>query len=403
MTLKRTLTYPLLTFYGLGTIIGAGIYALIGNVTQHAGQLTPWSFLIAGLVAFFTAASYAELSSRFPESAGSALYVQKAFKKTWLSGLVGWFIVFTGVVSAATLTHGFINYFQLFFAFRSLLFIPALIIILGFIAVLGITESVVVIMLMTIVEISGLLLIVWYGKSGFLEFSSQFKTYLPTFEWQAWQGIFTGAFIAFYAFIGFEDMVNVAEETINPQKTLPSAIFTALFGSTFLYIIVAIVTITALPLTELLNSSVPLTLIIKAQGHSPILFGFIAILAIVNGILVQIIMASRLIYGMARYKSAPQIFSMIYKKTQTPLVATLFVLLAIIILAYLFPIETLAKLTSSVMLLVFSIMHLSLLVIKMRDGKFSEGLSLPILMPSIGLMLTLGFILLQLISWLTTF
>ena len=112
--LKRVLNFYVLTFYGLGTILGAGIYALIGEVGKIANQYTPVAFLVAAVIATFTAISYSELCSRYPYTAGSALYIQKAFHKKWLSGVMGWLIVLTGLVSAATLSHGFYNYFHLF-------------------------------------------------------------------------------------------------------------------------------------------------------------------------------------------------------------------------------------------------------------------------------------------------
>lgn len=395
MALKRALNLTFLTFYGLGTIIGAGIYALIGAVAQHANEYTPFSFLIAAIVALFTAGSYAELSSRFPESAGSALYIRKAFNKAWLSGIMGWLIVLTGLISSATLAHGFVNYINLFLPFSPYLVILILILFLGLIASLGITESAITILLMTIIEISGLLIIVWYGKESFDKSITQLNQYLPSFDLDIWTGIFSGAFIAFYAFIGFEDMVNVAEETKNPEKTIPLAIFLALIGATCLYILVALVTVFALPYKDLIQSDVPLALIIKHQGHSPLLFGLISMIAITNGILVQIIMSSRLIYGMARMNNAPKFFSNLYEKTQVPLFAIIFNIAAIIILAYWFPIETLAKSTSTIMLMIFSMMHLSLIIIKIKNPKTKNYFSLPIVFPMIGIILSISFLVMQ--------
>lgn len=393
MPLKRTLSLWLLTFYGLGTIIGAGVYALLGEVIEKAHEFTPFAFLLSSIIALFTAASYAELSARFPKSAGSALYVRRAFNNKWLSGLVGWMIVFTGVVSAATISHGFLRYLQLLMPapFYPTLFL--LITVLGLIAIWGITESARTIMLMTLIEVTGLLMVVYYGKESFVHVTT--IDYPALLKADTWQAIFAGAFIAFYAFIGFEDMVNVAEETKNPTRVIPLAILLALLGATILYLLVAFVTVFSLSATQLLQSKVPLAYIIQAQGHSPLLFTLIGIIAIMNGILVQIIMASRLIYGMAAQQNAPKLFMTVYTKTQTPVYSSLLVMIAILMFAYWLPIDTLAKTTTTTMLLLFSIMHLSLITVKLRDQRTKPAFYVPLFFPMIGLVTTLGFLIAQ--------
>ncbi len=387
MALKRTLSLPLVAFYGLGTILGAGIYALVGEVAKQAGSFTPLSFLIASIIAIFTAVSYAELSSRFPQSAGSALYVRRAFDKKWLSGLIGWIVVLTGVISAATISHGFVKYFELFFPISPYITITLLVGILGALAIWGIKESATVIMLMTIIEVGGLLLIIFYGRNTFGSVDVSNITWPTSFN-----GVFMGAFIAFYAYIGFEDMVNTAEETIKPEKTLPMAIFIAVFSATVLYFLVAWVIVGSLSSEALANTSMPLVEIIKQQGQSPILFSIIALISISNGILVQIIMASRLIYGMAKQDNAPKIFSNVFSKTQTPVYSTVLVICIILLFAYALPITTLAKITSTVMLCVFLMIHASVIKIKLKEKKVPGTFSLPIIFPIISILMTLGFL-----------
>lgn len=387
MALKRSLSLPLIAFYGLGTILGAGIYALVGEVAKQAEQFTPLSFLVASIIAIFTAVSYAELSSRFPQSAGSALYIRKAFGQKWLSGLIGWVVVSTGVISAATISHGFVQYFELFFPLSPYIIITLLVAVLGGLAIWGIRESATVIMLMTIIEVGGLLMIIFYGRHtfGFIDLS---HITVPT----SFDGILMGAFIAFYAYIGFEDMVNTAEETINPEKTLPIAIFIAVFSATILYVLVAWVIVGSFSGEVLAQTRMPLVEIIKQQGQSPILFAIIALISICNGILVQIIMASRLIYGMAKQENAPKIFSRVNSKTQTPIYSTLLVLFIILIFAYALPITTLAKITSTIMLCVFLMIHVSLIKIKLTENKIPGTFSLPIMFPMISILLTLAFL-----------
>lgn len=388
--LKRTLGLYLLVFYGLGSIIGAGIYALIGSVAEQAKEFTTLSFLIAAIMALFTAATYAELSSRFPESAGSALFINKAFHKRWLSGLVGWLVVATGIVSSGALIHGLINYLNNYLPISQYLLVPVIILLLGSITIWGITESAITIFIMTTLEIFGLLIIIWYGRHSLTD-STQIKIWLPAFNVKTGLAILSGAFIAFYAFIGFEDMVNVAEETKMPEKNMPLAIFFAAFSAAILYILISYITTASLDYHDLVTSKTPLTLIIKQQGHSPIFFSLIAMISIANGILVNIIMASRLIYGMAKLKNAPNIFSIIYEKTQVPLVATLLVMLAVLIMAYCFPIQELAKFTSMIILFIFCLMHISLIKIKRTYPKKGNYFVIPIVFPIVGLILSILF------------
>ncbi|HAT8178100.1 TPA: amino acid permease [Legionella pneumophila] len=390
MQLKRTLSLTLLAFYGLGTILGAGIYALVGEVAKEAAQFTPLSFLIASIIALFTAISYAELSSRLPFSAGSALYVRKAFHQKWLSGLIGWIVVLTGIISAATLSHGFVKYFQLFFPLPSYLIITVLLVVLAGVAIWGIRESATLILFMTLMEVGGLLMIIYYGHRSLAPIDITSLSLPHSFD-----GVLTGAFIAFYAYIGFEDMVNTAEETINPEKTLPKAIFLALTAATVLYFAVAWVIVSTIPPGALVKTDMPLIEIIKQQGQSPLLFSIIALISITNGILVQIIMASRLIYGMANQQNAPKIFSDIYPKTQTPFNSTLLVLAIILLFAYTLPITTLAKLTSSIILCIFIMIHVSLIKIKLTEKKPPDAISFPIIFPMISIALTLIFLVIQ--------
>lgn len=392
MPLKRTLNLPLLIFYGLGSIIGAGIYALIGSVAEQAKNFTPISFLVAAIMALFTATTYAELSSRFPESAGSALFINKAFHKKWLSGFVGWSVVATGTVSSAALVHGLINYLSVYLPISQYLLIPIIIFLLGGITIWGITESVITIFIMTLLEILGLLIIIWYGRHSLTDIPQQLKIWFPLFDVSAWLPILSGAFLAFYAFIGFEDMVNVAEETKNPEKNMPAGIFVAAFSAAILYVLISYITTSSLNYHELAKSKTPLALIIKQQGHSPFLFSMIAMISIMNGILVNIIMASRLIYGMTKLKNAPLIFSKIYEKTQIPLFATLLVMISVLIMVYCFPIEELAKLTSTIILFIFCLMHVSLIKIKKMHSKKNNHFVIPIIFPIVGLVLSILFL-----------
>jgi len=401
MQLKRSLNLPLLTLYGLGNILGAGIYVLIGKVSALADLFTPIAFLVASLLVATTAFTYSELSSRYPRSAGEALYLFKAFGVKQLSIVIGVLIVITGVLSASTITTGFVGYFKIFFDIPEYLVITPLLVFLGFLAIWGIKRSVQVAALLTIIEIVGLLIIIWVGQDHIVNFdSSLYLNNLLDADSAMWIGIFSGAFLAFYAFIGFEDMVNVAEEVIEPEKNMPRAIILALIVSTLIYFLVALVAVFALPSQDLANSNAPLALIFETTtGISPDVVALIGMLAIINGALIQIIMASRVIFGMSSQGWIPSIFTKINPKTHTPVQATILIVFIILVLALWLPITTLAELTSLFILIIFSLMHLSLIQIKgFKQDVRSNIKQYNIAIPIVGLITNIGFVVFYLIN-----
>lgn len=394
--LKRSLSLPLITFYGLGTIIGAGIYVLIGAVASKAGMFSPLAFLFAALIAGFTAFSYAELTSRFPRSAGEAIYIYEAFGLRWLSSLTGFSVVVIGIVSAATIARGFVGYLDIFFQLPDWLAITGLIFTLGFVAAIGINESVWFATTITIIEIGGLLFVLFIAGENFTQLPARLPELIPSFESTQWGSIFVGAFLAFYAFIGFEDMVNVAEEVKDVRRILPKAIIIALVASTFLYLSVSIVAVLSLPVEILSTSTAPLADVVAASGHeSTLLISAISLIAVINGALIQIIMASRVLYGMGISGFAPHQLSEVHSKTQTPIIATLAVTLAILVLALWLPLVTLAEITSAITLTIFAGVNLALLRIKLKHTPSLGAVHYPILFPIFGFMLSLLLLAIQ--------
>lgn len=396
--LKRTLSLPLITFYGLGTVLGAGIYVLIGKVAGAAGVYAPYSFLMAALIAIFTAFSYAELTSRYPKSAGEAVYVEEAFQLKWLSALVGWMVVLTGMVSSAVMATGFVGYLQLFIAIPEGLAIFLLMLGLCLLAVWGIKQSALAITLITLVEIGGLMMVLIIAGPGLSVTAFQDQSLIPPKDSGIWTGIILGGFLAFYAFVGFEDMVNVAEEVKKPRRNLPIAILLAISIATFMYILVALVAVMALPIEELANSKAPLAAIIESKGYSPILIGLISLFSVINGALVQVIMASRVIYGMGKLGGAPKVLAKVHPNLQTPVQATVCVSLIILLLALLFPLVTLAKMTSFIILSVFALVNLSLLRVKRTRPLVEGAVSYPIIIPVIGFLLCSGILLFEAVN-----
>jgi len=401
-SLKRALSLPLVTFYGLGNILGAGIYVLVGKVVAHAGIFAPVSFLVAALLASLSAFAYAELAARYPLSAGEAVYVQEGLGIRAVSALVGLLIILAGIVSAAAILRGFTGYLQVFFPVHDMAALPVLIMLLGGLAAWGISESVLVAVLITVVEIMGLLLIIAVAAPGLALAQPVATDYSPLLEIATWQGIFMGGFLAFYAFIGFEDMVNVAEEVQQPRRNLPRAILTALAVASLLYFLVALAAVTSVPGELLAAADAPLAFLYEyVTGREPVLITIISMFAVINGALIQIIMASRVCYGMGRKRWLPAVFARVHRVTRTPVIATLSVALLVLIMALWLPLETLAKSTSYFLLVVFSLINLSLWRLK-RHGPHPAGvICVPRWVPVTGFFASTLFVAIQLYLDLT--
>ena len=400
--MKRTLSLPLVTFYGLGNILGAGIYVLVGKVVGHAGLYAPLSFLVAALLASLSAFAYAELSARFPLSAGEAVYVQEGIGIESISRLVGLLIVLAGVVSSATILRGFTGYLQVFFPVPDGIALLVLSLLLGGIAAWGISESVLVAAVITLIEISGLLIIIAVASPDLLQLQPLAADLSPLAEFGVWQGIFIGGFLAFYAFIGFEDMVNVAEEVQHPHRNLPLAILLALAFSSVLYFLVALAAVTSVSGTQLATSDAPLAFLYQqTTGKEPVLITLISMLAVINGALIQIIMAARVCYGMGKKHWLPSAFARVHATTRTPVFATGIVALLVLIMALWLPLETLAKATSYVLLVVFSLVNLSLWRLKKNQPQPAGIFCVPVWVPVSGFFASTLFAAIQLLQDLT--
>lgn len=400
-TLRRALGLGSLTYYGLGTILGAGIYVLVGKVAGYAGLYAPIAFLVAGLIAAFTAFSYAELTARYPHAAGEAVYVQEGLRLKPLSVLVGALIVASGIVSCASLVNGFVGYLDVFVHAPRWVAIGTIIAVLWALASWGISESVRAATIVTLIEIGGLLLVLAVSAPDLATLPTRLPELLPPPQASVWSGIVLGAFVAFYAFLGFEDMVNVAEEVQNPQRNLPRAIFLAVGIATLLYLLVALAAVLSLPQDRLAQTSAPLAeMYTRATGKPPLLISLISLFAVLNGALIQIIMGSRVLYGMSHRGWLPHRLGRISPRTRTPLAATAAVALTVFALALGFPLLSLAKATSFLILIVFALVNLSLLRVKRRIPLAPGVRCYPLWIPMAGLVSTVGLIVFQLVAWL---
>lgn len=397
--LSRRLNLPLLTLYGLGTTIGAGIFVLVGKVAGRAGMAAPVSFLVATLLAAVTAFSFAELASRYPRSAGEAIYVREGFGSHKLALLVGLMVVLSGVVSSATIVTGSVGYLQEFVDLSRIIAVLLVVSLLAGLALWGIGESVTAAGIFTILEIGGLLLVVWGASESLGALPARATELIPPLEGAAWIGIVGGAMLAFYAFLGFEDMVNVAEEVRDVTRTMPVAIMLTLGTSALLYALVATVSVLTVPPAELAASGAPLALVHeRSTGGSATLITGIAIFAVLNGALIQIIMASRVIYGLADQGELPRVFSRVNQRTRTPVPATLLVAAIVLGLALFLPLEQLAEATSAIVLIVFALVNLALVLIKRRGGPPPAGVrAWPAWIPVAGFAVSAGFLALRLL------
>lgn len=370
VALKRALSLPLLILYGVGVTVGAGIYVLVGATAGRAGIYAPVSFLLAALVMAPTAVSFAELAGRYPVSAGEAAYVRAAFKWNPLATTVGLLVVMAGVVSSAAISVGSAGYIRQFVDLPTGILAPTVIIVMSLVAIWGITQSVLLAGLFTVIEVAGLVVIVVAGLTNDPEIFSRFPELVPEFSADSlvsvWPGITAGVILAFFAFIGFEDLVNVAEEAHDPERTMPRAIFATLAVTVLLYFLVTAVAVLTVAPAELAVAEAPLGLVFeRATGTGPHILSGIAVIAILNTLIVQIVMASRVIYGVAVQGGLPSFLAKVNPLTRTPVYATVVVAAIIIALASLFDLERLADSTSRITLVIFVLINASLIRIKL--------------------------------------
>jgi basic amino acid/polyamine antiporter, APA family len=403
-TLKRTVTTPMLTLYGIGNIVGAGVYVLIGKIADPAGYLSLLAFAIAALVAFCSALSYAELASRFPVSAGVSVYLYEAFKKRSLSTTVGFMLIGAGVVSSATLVKGFSGYFTAIVPINANLAMIGIMLILTGVALRGIKESVGIAALFTCIEVGGLLFLIGSimiaQPAAIGDFTNHFTHSLGAMNGASLAGLLSAAFIAFYAFVGFEDMINIAEEVKKPKRAFPIAIMASMIVVTFLYGSVAVGTLAVMSPDALSQSSAPLADAYQtATGNSAMLIIIIGIIATLNGVLVNIVMGSRILYGLARRGWTIHWFAKLSQQ-YVPARGLLIVSCVALLCAILIPLENLAQITSLLLLLIFCSVNISLIVIRHQHPIKANQLRVaPRYLPWIGAITSLGLLVVQLISF----
>lgn len=373
--LKRRLGLLQVVLYGLGVTIGAGIYALVGSTISLAGVHAPIAFVVAALIMVFPAACFAELTGRFPYAAAEARFVREGFGSRALFLAVGLGVALIGIVSAAAIAHGAVSYLSRVVDLPAPVLLSLVILGCAGVASLGIQSSVGIAGALTLVEIGGLLLVIGGGLWAGRDIAGQAVLAVPTtLSWPVWTGVMAASLLAFFAFIGFEDIDSIAEETTNPRKTLARGIFLTLLITTVLYLGVVLTVLATNDLTEIASHPSPLSLTFtRNTGLPEIVLVAIASAATLNGVIVQILMAGRVIFGMARDKELPGALAHISPRTATPVRATALCAGLTLAMALLLPIIDLAELTSAVTLGVFALVCLSLARIHARGDPAPEG------------------------------
>lgn len=388
-----------LVIYGVGDMLGSGVYALIGKVAGTMGNAVWLAFVASMVAALTTGLSYASLGSRYPRAAGVAFVTQRAFNRTFLSYMVGLAVVASGLTSMATQSRAFRGYFLgvLGYAQTDTGTALGIVILLGFILTLtainfwGIRESVALNAVCTIVEVAGLLFIIaigarYWGSVNYLE--------VPPVADAGTAGALTmalvlqGAVLTFYSFIGFEDMINVTEEVKDPRRNFPIAVMAALAITTVIYIAVGITAISVVSYAELSASGQPLVDVVRraAPAFPSGLFSLIALFAITNTALVNYIMGSRLVYGMARQGLVPRALGVVHPIRRTPHLAILALMTIVIVLALLGDISQLASATSALLLTVFMVVNAALIVLQRRPDEPKGAFEIPAFVPAFGIL-----------------
>jgi len=395
--LVRKLSATTLALHGVGVIVGAGIYVLVGEIAAYVGNGLWLAFVGAAVAALPTALCYASLSSRHPRSAGEAVFIDRAFGRPWLSFAVGYLVLASGVASTAAVSHGFSRYFlelvplpDAASPFVAVAFLAAL----SWINHRGIEESTWVNTICVIASVGALLVLVAFALPtwGSVDlFDIGPPAAAPDLPTGGFAALLSAAALAFYAFVGFEDMCNVAEEVKEPSRAVPRAILGAAAAATVIYVAVGITVVSAVPVEELVQSDVPLARVweVVLPGVPLWVLAVVALFAVTNTALFNLIMASRILWGMSRQGFIPPFFGRLHEKRKTPTVGVVVVFLLAAVTSVTGFLSVLAEATNTIILAVFFAVCLSLLATRLRgvpaDDPTKATFEIPLLVPVIGM------------------
>ncbi|MCI2423163.1 APC family permease [Saccharopolyspora sp. K220] len=395
--LKKVMGPKLLLFFVVGDILGTTIYSLTGKVAGLVGGALWIPFLVAFVVAFLTAFSYLELVGKYPKAGGAPLYVHKAFGVHFLTFVIAFAVMCSGITSASSAAQAFSgDYLEGIFGegVSSVSWLVAIgfLLLLAAINFRGVGESVKMNVVLTCVELTGLAIVIVFGlyaifagahsadvepdPSRLMQFNTETTPLLA---------ITSATALAFFAMVGFEDSVNMAEETKNPAKNFPRALLLGMVITASIYLLIALITSTLVPTDKLAESDGPLLLVVKAAApwFPPLLFSLIALFAVTNTALINMLMASRLVYGMSQEKIISRQFGRVHPTRRTPWVSILFTSLIAVILVSSLEIADLGSTTSLLLLAVFAVVNVAVLVLR-KDKVEHQHFKAPTWMPVLG-------------------
>jgi len=387
--LKRSVSLFTLTMYGIGVILGAGIYAIVGKAAGIAGSSLWLSFLIAASVGMLTGLSYMELISMFPQTAAEYVYVKNSLRSKATAFVAAWMMLAAGIVSASTVAIGFANYFVGLFGGYVTLVAVILVVVLSAVNLWGISESTKLNVVFSSIEIVGLLIVIvaalpTLGTVNLFEMPNGII------------GVISASALIFFAFTGFESIANVAEETKNPEKTAPRALLIAITVTTIIYVLVSVSVVNLVSYEQLAASPAPLSFAVsQAFGSNAFtLMSSIALFATANTVLIILIATSRIMYGLSKDGALPQLFSRLLKRRHTPWAAILVIMIFTAVFAFFENIQVVAGIADFSLFIVYGFVNLSLIILRFKQPHKERKFKVPLnmgklpLLPLLGLMLT---------------
>lgn len=369
--LKRSLGLLEATACGVGIILGAGIYALIGKAVGLAGNAAWIAFIIAAFVSGLSALSYAELSSIFPKAGAEYVYTKNAFGKK-LAFIVGWMIAVSGIIGATTVALGFGGYFEAIAGTPLVIAAVALVILLSLVIAYGVREAAWFAIVGTFIEGAGLLIVIFIGIPYFGS--------VDYFEIPSFDGIFAAAALVFFAYIGFEEMVRMAEEVKKPEVNMPRALLIAIALTTVIYILVAIAAVSVVDFNTLAESNSPLADVVSAAWSSDafVIFSIIALFATGNTVLLIMMAASRIVYGMADSGALPKPLAYVNAARRTPWGAIAVVGVLTMAFFLLGDIQTIANLTNFTIFATFIVINAALIKLRYDQPDVKRSFKVPL-------------------------
>lgn len=354
--------------YGVGTILGAGVYALIGVASGEAGNAVWLAFAIAAGIALFSGLSYAKLASIFPSSGAEYVYVKEAFSSNFWAFIIGWLVLISSIISGSAVALGFGGYLYGLTGAPVALGATTLILVMAVVNYIGIKESLFLNVILTMIELAGVVIVIVLG-AGFLGTVDYLET--PAGP----SGIIAAVGLIFFAFIGFEGLVKIGDETKDPTRTIPLALILSLLITAVLYVLTALSVVSVLPYHELAASTSPLSDVALASSGKEVslLLSGIALLATANTVLIILIASSRIAYGMAERSALPSFLSRVHPGRGTPLSAIAITTGASLVFTFLGGIELTANIANFTIFMVFLAVNLSVIKFSRKGILMGRG------------------------------